>query len=229
MSTMGYVSGAWRVPSYVTINAEGRLSAEQLHAAIVAPNVHDPINHTGLLVADPHPPSIHTNDRHADVVRRIWTPAELWFPSVVAAGAMINVVDTPCYNMPDGAAEQIVAFMRTPVGTDEATIQLRLLMATDVNNIGAGDVTIVSEMTGYNAGDAISAAGGGVSQDIPFPLSGAGISLMVISPVLDTTPIVGPFEYYALAITRRGDLPGTDTYVGDCNIIAMEVAFDFEN
>jgi hypothetical protein len=228
---MSYISGGWRRPSYITLNQELTLAAEQQHVNLVAPDVHPPIQHTGLLGVDPHIPSIHGVDRHTDTVRMLWIPAELWFPSVVAAGALANIADTPVYNMPDGAAEQIVAFMRLPIGADMATIALRLYLATDAAAIAAGNVTIVSELTGYAVGDSIGAAGGGVTQDIPFPNSGGGISTLLFSGLLLHTPLPPgiAYDYFAIAITRRGDLGVSDTYTGDCNIVALEAAFTFES
>ena len=178
-----------------------------------------------------HVPQVHTHDRHTNQIRMLSIPARLWESGVVVGAVRGTIVDTPVWAIPDGNAEQLLAFLRPPVGADVGTITLRLYLATDVNNIAAGVCQMVSEMTGYAEGDAITAAGGGFTQNIDIRNSGAGISLMEISQPLGHTamvPPVGGFDYYALNLIRRGDLGG-DTYTGTVNLIAMEVSFDFES
>ena len=214
-------SNAWLLPSYVVQQASGLLPNEALHSALVGADLHIPQAHI-------HVPEIHTHDRHMDQVRMVWISARLWNPGAIVAAARGTLGDTPIYAMPDGFAEQLLAFLRLPTGADAGTIALRLYLATDINAIGPGVCQMVSELTGYSEGDPITATGGGIMQNIDIRNSGAGISLMEISQPLGYTPMVGPFDYFALQITRRGDLGG-DTYAGTVNLIGMEVAFDFES
>ncbi|MCJ2563269.1 MAG: hypothetical protein LN417_04180 [Candidatus Thermoplasmatota archaeon] len=184
--------------------------------------------HAGLSGVDLHVPQIHGPAFHTDQARALWIPAVEIQPSVVAAANLTLVADTPVWQIPDGAAETLVSFMQPPLGSDHGTLALSALLATATGNVGLGNATIVSELTGYSAGDGINAAGGGVSQDIPVPASALGINTLFTANLTFTLPLVPGDQYYAVVFTRRGDLPGTDTYAGEIYLVALRFDFTFE-
>lgn len=224
------LSNAWRRPVYVVQQMTPLLANEVLHSGLLGADLHPPLAHAHVeadITDLAHNPNAHGPGAHVDQTRRLWIPANLWEGSVVPTATLGTVVDTPCWQFPDGASNQIVSFLRPPVGSNQLTMAFRLYLATAVGAVGLGNMEMVFECTQYLAGDAITAAGGGAAQTVGIPASGGGISLLTIVDVLPT--VFGLGDYFAVAFTRRGDLPAFDTYTAEIYLIALEVSFTFES
>ncbi len=224
------LSNAWRRPVYVVQQMTPLLANEVLHSGLLGADLHQPLAHVHVeadITDLSHDPNIHGPVAHVDQTRRLWIPANLWEGSVVPTATLGTVVDTPCWQFPDAALNQIVSFLRPPLGSDQLTMAFRLYLATGVGAVGMGNMEMVFECTEYTDGDAITAAGGGAAQTVAIPGSGAGISLLTIVNVGPT--VFGLGDYFAVAFTRRGDLPAFDTYTGEVYLIALDVSFMFES